>query len=72
MKRSDIDWTKLQIWLGMFALIGLFWYVVYLTGYLGHVIGFILMILSGFFAWESTMIVDERNKRRRKTGRYYD
>tara|TARA_B100000902_G_scaffold377998_1_gene410792 strand:- start:3036 stop:3254 length:219 start_codon:yes stop_codon:yes gene_type:complete len=72
MKRSDIDWTKLQIWLGMFALIGLFWYGVYLTGYLGHVIGFILMILSGFFAWESTMIVDERNKRRRKTGRYYD
>tara|TARA_Y100001972_G_C7397854_1_gene207202 strand:- start:49 stop:261 length:213 start_codon:yes stop_codon:yes gene_type:complete len=69
---KDIDWFKVQVWLGILVLCLLFWYGIYMSGYLQHVIGFALVVLSGIFAWESTLIVDEQKRARRKRRGYDD
>jgi len=66
MKRSSIDWYKASTWLiiltGCFGFYGLLYYM----GWLEEFFGFILLGVTGYFAYMSSVLVDEQKKAGRK------
>lgn len=66
MKRSSIDWYKASTWLiiltGCFGFYGLLYYM----GWLEEFFGLILLGVTGYFAYMSSVLVDEQKRGGRK------
>lgn len=66
MKRSSIDWYKASTWLiiltGCFGFYGLLYYMSWLEEFFG----LILLGVTGYFAYMSSVLVDEQKRGGRK------
>jgi len=66
MKRSSIDWGKASIWIIIIAsCLGFYAFLFYME-WIEEFFGFILMCVMGYFAYMSSVLVDEQKRARRK------
>ena len=56
-------------WFFIMLALTAFWGTVWYFGWLEEVLAFLIVVLACIFAWESTLIVDEQKRARRKNGR---
>ena len=66
MKRSSIDWYKASTWLAILTFCFAFYYGLHYMGWLEEFFGFILLGATGYFAYMSSVLVDEQKKAGRK------
>lgn len=66
MKRSDIDWYKASTWLIILVFCFGFWGLLTYLGLIEEFFGFILLCVTGYFAYMSSVLVDEQKRGGRK------
>lgn len=66
MKRSDIDWYKASTWLIILVFCFGFWGLLAYLGWIEEFFGFILLSVTGYFAYMSSVLVDEQKRGGRK------
>tara|TARA_B100000927_G_scaffold201834_1_gene163440 strand:- start:2381 stop:2587 length:207 start_codon:yes stop_codon:yes gene_type:complete len=66
MKGTGIDWFKASTWFIIIAGCLGFYAFLYYMEWIEEFFGFILMCVMGYFAYMSSVIVDEQKRARRK------
>ena len=66
MKRNSIDWFKASTWLIILTFCFGFWGLLTYLGWIEEFFGFILLVVTGYFAYMSSVLVDEQKKAGRK------
>lgn len=72
MKGYRVDWYKVSTWVTIGILLILFWSGLYYMEWINEFFAFVLVCLAGIFAWESTLLVDEKKQAERKRRGYDD
>ena len=61
-----VDWLKLSVWTFMLLFCFGFWFGLFYMQWINQFLAFLIFVGAGIFAWESTMIVDEQKRARRR------
>ena len=63
---NNIDWYKATVWCGAITFCMMFWLMLYVTGLMAEFFGLLLLVVAGYFAYMSSVLVSEKKEYERR------